>query len=698
MRRSGLSDETLRIAGISSETDPKEIMLGLNWRGHRKNVAPAIKFPYTDHTGNLNGFARFKLDTPRIRKKDGVDKPTKYEAPKGVPNRVYIPPQVVEHLQDTSRALLITEGEKKCLKAVQEGFTCVALAGVFSWKPKGKEWLIQDFERIPFAGRKVYIVFDSDRLTNPLVEAAEARLARLLQKLGATVVIVELPAGEESEDGTPSKVGLDDYLVSHSAGELGALLDAAESPDDEEPAIEKVDARNLDPMRMARKFADECLTHTVDGQKLYNVRYWRGEWWWWNPSKTRYCRVVDDMVKAQLRLFLENFALFVTNPVVANIVGSLAAVVFVGDSVEFPAWLTGPVEFKATEILATKSALLHLPSLVDGVLKSLPATPQFFSSISLDFDYDPKAPPPVAWLDFLGQLFGDDHASIECLQEWFGYLLSPETGLQKILGIVGPRRSGKGTIARVLRGLIGADNVTAPTLAGLGTNFGLWPIYDKSVAIISDARLSGRTDSAVVTERLLSISGEDAQTFDRKNLKPLTMKLPTRFVVLTNELPRLGDSSNALVGRFIILKLSKSFYGMEDPCLTQKLLIELPGILVWSIEGLKRLRARGHFLQPGSGTGLIGEMEALASPVGEFVRECCIVEARQEVLRDELYAAWGEWCKRNGRRESDSGVFGRDLRAAVSSIGDKQKNEFGVRSRWYVGIGLKMPNDPTGAF
>ena len=111
--------------------------------------------------------------------------------------------------------------------------------------------------------------------------------------------------------------------------------------------------------------------------------------------------------------------------------------------------------------------------------------------------------------------------------------------------IVGPKRSGKGTIARILARLVGLANVCVLMLAGLGTNFGLWPLLGKTLAIISDARLSGRTDAAVVVERLLSISGEDAQTVDRKNLSQVTCKLPGRFAILTNELPRLNDASGA---------------------------------------------------------------------------------------------------------------------------------------------------------
>ena len=124
-------------------------------------------------------------------------------------------------------------------------------------------------------------------------------------------------------------------------------------------------------------------------------------------------------------------------------------------------------------------------------------------------------------------------------------------------------RSGKGTIARVLTRMLGQANVSAPTLASLGQNFGLAPLIGKQLAIIADARLGGRTDQHGIAERLLSISGEDYLTVDRKYLPAWTGRLPARFMILTNELPRLSDASGALAHRFVVLRLTESHYGRE---------------------------------------------------------------------------------------------------------------------------------------
>ena len=238
--------------------------------------------------------------------------------------------------------------------------------------------------------------------------------------------------------------------------------------------------------------------------------------------------------------------------------------------------------------------------------------------------------------------------------------------------------------------MLGKHHVAGPTLAGMGTNFGLSPLIGKPVAIISDARLGSGDATSVVTERLLSISGEDTLTVDRKYREPWTGQLPTRLVILSNELPRLTDSSGALASRFIMLIMQRSFYGVEDPDLTKKLCTELPGIFNWALDGLERLRERGRFQQPAASEDAVREMEDLSSPMGAFVRERCVVGPAHEVPCDGLYQAWRQWCQDHGRdRPGTTQTFSRDLRAVLPGIKvERPWSGGGSRPRVYVGIGL----------
>jgi putative DNA primase/helicase len=354
-------------------------------------------------------------------------------------------------------------------------------------------------------------------------------------------------------------------------------------------------------------------------------------------------------------------------------------------SIRPPSWLSETVGIAPTEIIACANGLLHI-----STRNLLPHTPDFFTHVALPFSYDSNAAEPREWRSFLHSLWGNDAEAINTLQEVFGYCLTFDTSQQKILQIVGPTRSGKGTIARVMTELLGRDNVAAPTLASLSTNFRLAPLIGKSLAIIADARLSGRADQQAIAERLLSVSGEDSLTIDRKYLPAWTGRLPTRFFILVNELPRLADASGALAKRFVTLVLKESFYGREDHGLLSRLLAELPAILNWALDGRDRLVRHGYFVQPASSAEVAQELEDLGAPIGAFLRDCCVVAAGQMVEAGTLFAKWKGWCMSQGRDWAGTAqTFGRDLRAAVPRLRVYQPRDGQERKRLYEGVGLK---------
>jgi hypothetical protein len=192
LRNSALSDETIRENGIYSvplRDIPKKL------EGRFPKVESLLAFPY-----GTDGYERVKLFPPQSTDKGTV----KYYQKAGSPCRLYVPPEMEAILQDASSPLSFTEGEKKTLKAIQEGIPCIGLGGLWSWSDGSPDKnLIPDFERINLKGRTVYLVPDSDWL-NPdrhgnrknLREAVYELAHRLIDR-GAKVFVVELPQGLE---------------------------------------------------------------------------------------------------------------------------------------------------------------------------------------------------------------------------------------------------------------------------------------------------------------------------------------------------------------------------------------------------------------------------------------------------------------------------------------------------------------------
>jgi hypothetical protein len=200
LRRSGLSDETIAAARLYSAR-PQDLASLCGCQV--PDGTSGLVIPY-DEDGR---YGRVKLFPP-LRNPDGKEQ--KYGQPLGSHVRAYFPPSLAEALQDPSRSLLLTEGEKKALKLTQEGFPTIGLGGMWNFREKElpADALIPELEAVTWAGRIVYLVPDSDAWTNEHVLLAVFRFARLLETRGATVLVVKL-----STLPGQTKTGADDFLV-----------------------------------------------------------------------------------------------------------------------------------------------------------------------------------------------------------------------------------------------------------------------------------------------------------------------------------------------------------------------------------------------------------------------------------------------------------------------------------------------------
>ena len=324
-----------------------------------------------------------------------------------------------------------------------------------------------------------------------------------------------------------------------------------------------------------------------------------------------------------------------------------------------PCWLRGSAGPEPAELAPLTDGLLHIPSRT-----LLPHTPDFFALNLLPYPWGDEPGEPTRWLTFLDEAFEGDQQQIETLQELFGYLVTPDTSQQKIFLIVGPRRSGKGTIGRVMLDLIGAHNTTSPTFSSFTGEFGLESFLGKLLALFPDARAP--KDTPKIVERLLMISGEDSVSVNRKQKTFWQGTLRTRMVIISNEVPDLRDTSGALAGRFLVLSTKASFFGKEDPGLSSNLRRELPSIFRWALEGLDRLRERGFFLQPDGGQESLDALATLGSPIAGFVEECC--DLGGDVALDDLFSLWGGWCIQNGHRSGAKNTFSRNLKTAFPNV------------------------------
>ena len=214
LRASGLTDETIREAGVYS-IRPRDIALFFSARkGVPSSIETALCFPYQG-----GEFARIKLCPPLVK--------MKYAQPPKTGARLYLPFSIIDGV------LYICEGEKKTLAAHQAGMNAAGIGGLWNWLTNGEP--IDDLKLIEWSGREVVVIPDSDVFQRQDLLRPVYALGRELRERGASVSVAEIPQLEQK------KIGLDDYLV------VGGRVDDLE-------------------------------TFTLGGQAFRSASFWYGRW------------------------------------------------------------------------------------------------------------------------------------------------------------------------------------------------------------------------------------------------------------------------------------------------------------------------------------------------------------------------------------------------------------------------------------
>jgi len=289
--------------------------------------------------------------------------------------------------------------------------------------------------------------------------------------------------------------------------------------------------------------------------------------------------------------------------------------------------------------------------------KLIPHHPDTGGRYCLDFDYNPSATCPT-WERCLRDWFSDEERPM-ILRQWFSYLLTGRTDVQKIMLLMGTQRGGKGTTLSVMQDLMGHDNYSTPSMSNFASEFGLESSLGKRAMFISDAHLPSR-DRSTILDRLKGISGQDRLDVNRKNRLQLKGVRLGQIVIACNEMGDIQDESNALIDRYSVIQFTKSFLGKEDPELGQKIRGELSGIFNWAMACAPFVR----FHEDKRGKKAKEEMTHSSNPVRAWANTECSESSDGYELTDTLFQSFKVWCEQNAiRRIPAKNAFVRSLRS-----------------------------------
>ena len=308
----------------------------------------------------------------------------------------------------------------------------------------------------------------------------------------------------------------------------------------------------------------------------------------------------------------------------------------------------------------------------------------------LPISYDPAAPPPSRWLQYLSELLYEE--DIVTLQEFLGYILIATNRGQSMLLLIGSGGEGKSRITGVLQTMF-------------GPNMNIGDIYKLEHDKFMPANQEGRllfVDDDLKMEALSStntikaiVTCEGMMDLEVKNKQSRQGLMYARLICLGNgTLKALHDKSNGFYRRQIIIQTkNKPKDRVDDPYLRERLEAEIPGILLWCIEGLRRLIANNYrFTISDRSAKIKKELMAEDNNIQAFLESTGYISFEQgaQTTTRQLYSVYKKWCYDNAEKASAMTTFSRFLGQQAEELGilpnKNIKLDLTRRARGYDGI------------
>jgi len=300
----------------------------------------------------------------------------------------------------------------------------------------------------------------------------------------------------------------------------------------------------------------------------------------------------------------------------------------------------------------------------DWKFRSFDPDKVYFSKIPVD--YLPDTPKPDNFIKFIDSCFKGNEAQKELLQEAFGYTLMKSYKYQDIFYLLGDGGNGKGSAVAILRLLLGESNVTAFSLYqltdGEHVDYNVAMMHGKHANICGDVG-SGKIRNTDTLKKLSSNTDPVSGRHVRE--RPFEFINYAKMFFLMNRAPETDAHTTGDKRRIRVINFINSFSEQKNEIKdVHKVIVdagELPGILLWAIEGLKRLEANGSFSDTRTIIQRSLEYDRKASTVRFFVEECLYEDPGSIIPNAMMYQRYEQYRKTVGGAELGE----RELKKAI---------------------------------
>jgi len=421
------------------------------------------------------------------------------------------------------------------------------------------------------------------------------------------------------------------------------------------------------------------------------LKFWRGAFYRW--VGTHYQEIPASDLTASVISFLQEVSRKAAGARAAGeVIANVKALIFVPSDVDPPSFLTpnGPVPASG-DLIPMANGIFDVGKFIAGKEDVVtPSSPDLFALHSLPNPFIPDAKCQNFERIMKENLPDPEHRAL--VQEWMGLNLTPVTDLEAFMIYHGEAATGKTVLCTVLSTMLGPANVSELSLEAFDPRrtFPLAALVGKLANITDDLSECDKTSEGLLKKLVTGFP----VTIERKFGEPFSLKNRARFTFATNVLPRFTDRTEGVWRRMLILPFAQVVpkENREGRFLDPEWWIrsgELPGIFLWAVEGLRRLRARGRFEMPADCQKACDEYKRDSNPAGTFLLDNVKADLPATTPSPALYRAYAVHVKAHGHHPLSEPLFAREVKR-LFPLAEKTENQVhqpdGMKVRVWMGI------------
>lgn len=327
-----------------------------------------------------------------------------------------------------------------------------------------------------------------------------------------------------------------------------------------------------------------------------------------------------------------------------------------------------------------------------------PKDPSWYFLSQIPVTFNPEAPIPDKFIDFLAEITLPNEENFVNLLEGFGYPLLPGYPIQRVLALVGSGQNGKSTFFAAMQKFYGEKYISHLTMQQLSnaaenSPFALVQLQGRLANIADD--LPNKPVRDVGYFKMLT--GGSSVEAERKFGNRFSFVNTAKFYFSANRMPEVSEDTVAFYRRFLFIEFTNTINNPRDQkevlaeIMSEEQKSGLFNLLLTFV--LPRLLRQNDFTCARSVEAVADQYQKHSNTAKLFLDKKLEYAPDGVIRKEDLWNAYQQFCSEKGLVLVSQKAYWGTFKEGFSQAVEQQYQENGVHKRNIRGVSFKKPDE-----